>query len=810
MSQPVLLPAVIHVQPDSITGRQRSRSRRPIAHGRGRWWVALIGLMVSLITLSQPAQAGRHDEMNYGPVLAGTFKTQFPAGNTVLKGLAIRLNPADAPRERQAAVLFDTELCRFAAWSAGGFVKFQGVVYDGGHGSNPSLDGQQRIGTRPMPGVAKPDSSASDPFADPRSIPHGPLPRSWSRYRGWYRHPAGPVLSYSAGALELLELPQVRWMEAEPVFTRQIQVSAGAEVTLLVAEVEQAKSSIDGNTARLEQGDQVTLVGFSSAPEGSRLLAQEGRIVLQVAGSAQPRRLQLTLLRGPKAKLADLQAQSALPLPAVDLDLVKKGSPAEWTKTVETQGKRTPDNAAYVVDQLTVPEENPYKSWMRIGGFDFFSDGRAAVSTWSGDVWIVSGIDDGLQKLVWKRMAAGLFHGLGLKIVKDEVYVLGRDQITRLQDFNQDGEADFYQCFNNDVLITENFHEFAYELQTDPEGNFYFIKGGPVKPGGQGWDKIVPHHGCLFKLSPDGEKLEVIARGFRAPNGIGLGPHGELTTGDNEGTWTPVVPLNWVRQHGFYGVPEFSDQSTPPTIRDNPLCWMPKNVDNSNGGQVWIPEQTFGPLSGQLLHMSYGTCSLFTVLKEEVGGQIQGGVLRLPLNFDSGICRARFYAPQNALFLSALRGWQSSASRDGGLYRVRYTGKPAYLATALHVQNEGISLTFSEPLDPATATDVDNYTLEQWNYRWTGSYGSPHFKVSKPSEQGHDEIDVDEAVLSDDGRTVTLKIAGLRPVMQMKIQYSQKAKDGQPVKGEIYNTINVVNGQRGEIHPGELKLVPLQ
>ena len=176
---------------------------------------------------------------------------------------------------------------------------------------------------------------------------------------------------------------------------------------------------------------------------------------------------------------------------------------------------------------------------MRFGGFDFFSDGRAAVCTWSGDVWIVSGIDDKLAKADLEALRHRPVPALGLKIVDDKVYVLGRDQITRLHDLNGDGEADFYECFNNDAMITTNFHEFTFDLQTDPEGNFYFIKGGPVRPGGSGWDKITPHHGCIFKVSKDGTKLEVVARGFRAPNGMGVGPNGEITAATTKAPGRP-------------------------------------------------------------------------------------------------------------------------------------------------------------------------------------------------------------------------------------------------------------------------------
>ncbi len=114
---------------------------------------------------------------------------------------------------------------------------------------------------------------------------------------------------------------------------------------------------------------------------------------------------------------------------------------------------------------------------MRLTGFDFYADGRrAAVCTWDGDVWLVEGIDAPGKGLTWQRIASGLFQPLGLKIVKDKVYVSCRDQIVILHDLNGDGETDFYECFNNDHQVTEHFHEFAMGLQTDAEGNFYYAK----------------------------------------------------------------------------------------------------------------------------------------------------------------------------------------------------------------------------------------------------------------------------------------------------------------------------------------------
>src|SRR5205807_3670420 len=134
-----------------------------------------------------------------------------------------------------------------------------------------------------------------------------------------------------------------------------------------------------------------------------------------------------------------------------------------------------------------------------------------AFCTFNGDVWIVSGIDEKLAHVKWRRFAAGLYEPLGLRIVDGVIHVLGRDGITRLHDFNHDGEADFYENFNNDIIVTSNYHEFCLDLQTDSKGNFYFAKGAPWEP-----EVTSPHQGCLFKLPKDGSKLEIIATGLRA------------------------------------------------------------------------------------------------------------------------------------------------------------------------------------------------------------------------------------------------------------------------------------------------------
>src|SRR5581483_11189797 len=220
---------------------------------------------------------------------------------------------------------------------------------------------------------------------------------------------------------------------------------------------------------------------------------------------------------GPAADVAKLGEAVKAAAPPADLEPLTHGGAPHWTETVKAKGTLGTEDGGfpYVVDNLTAPLDNPYKSRIRVGGLDFFKDGRIAFSTWSGDVWIGKGIDDKLENIEWKRYATGLFHALGLKIVDDQIYVLGRDQITRLHDLNGDGEADFYENFNNDCQVSPGFHEFAHDLQVDSQGNFYYAKGGPVNAGGRGFDKLTDHAGTIRKVSPDGKTSETFATGVR-------------------------------------------------------------------------------------------------------------------------------------------------------------------------------------------------------------------------------------------------------------------------------------------------------
>jgi glucose/arabinose dehydrogenase len=488
------------------------------------------------------------------------------------------------------------------------------------------------------------------------------------------------------------------------------------------------------------------------------------------------------------------------------------------TKKVITKGElSTKTGEPYVTDRIKLPDDNAWKAPMYVSGVDFFEDGRVAICTFHGDVWIGAGLDAQLEQVTWERFATGLYHPLGLKVVKGVIHVACRDGLWKLlPGANGQGSAQTYAVFNSDIQTTKNFHEYVFDLQADGAGNLYFAKAGPVKKGGRGFDDLCDHHGALFKVTPDGASLSVVATGFRAPNGLGLGPTGQLTSGDNEGTWTPVCRLNWIKQGGFYGVPPLAHRATEPTDYDRPLCWMPKDVDNSSGGQVWVTSDQWGPWKGRLLHLSYGTCSLYGVLPQEVEfrgqPQMQGGLTRFNVTFDSGAMRARFNPKDGQLYVVGLRGWQTTAVKNGCLQRVRYTGEKVRTPLDLKVSAGRVEVRFGETLDAAVAKDPGSWNVETWNYLWSAAYGSPELSTKAPPAQAaevnkdgkpefskeqmaqakHDLVKVSRVELSADGHTAILHLVDLGPCMQMSLKYNLRSADGVDVSGRIVNTIHAV------------------
>ena len=698
--------------------------------------------------------------------------------NLVFRGQIIRLN-----EEGSACIVFDADTMRMAAgWTKGG-LQLKGGPISGGNDVFPLFVGEALFTNAAAPGWAKKDGSLHEPriAEDGAYPPLGPLPKTQAHYRGLYAHGDKVVLRYTVGKDSILEMPALE----NGVITRTIQGTFSRPATMVLAKVDGAPK--------------IRIFGADLMPTTGK----DG-IVLQIPAG----RTHLKIAYGNGVISANLE----------DLTLYTKGGPSRFPETVTTKGEIAQDDgtSAYLLDRLTLPYENPYGMKMRIGGFDFFTSdpSRAAVCTWDGDVWIVSGIDEKLEKLQWKRFAAGGHETLGLTIVDDVIYTVGDDQITRYHDLNGDDEADYHENFNNDWELTTSFHEFCFDLQRAPNGDFYFAYGSPVLGGGLSFSRMGRHHGSIIRVSKDGSEIERYATGLRAPNGIGMSPTGQITCGDNEGTFVPRCPIHWIDKDEFLGVVDaaanYAKMNTTTTVaqrrgkRDKhldpgetpvPLAWLPKSVDNSNGGQVWVTSKRWGPFQGEMLHLSYGQSALYLVLKQKCGDVMQGGVVRIPVSPTSSAMRGRFNKRDGQLYMAGLRGWQTNAGREGGLDRVRYTGRKVKMPSALEVRDGGIMISFTEKLDKALAEDPASYALSGSDLRWTHAYGTSEYQTghrnSDEPPKGRTRFTVESARLLPDGKSVFLKVTDLRTVHMMEINIDLETESGDEIVTKIWNTIHV-------------------
>ncbi|MEN3942330.1 LamG-like jellyroll fold domain-containing protein [Prosthecobacter sp. SYSU 5D2] len=438
-------------------------------------------------------------------------------------------------------------------------------------------------------------------------------------------------------------------------------------------------------------------------------------------------------------------------------ELVKKcakGGPAQWPEWIETKGvigKGEP----FATDTLTLPFDNPYGTLFFVSGHDFFSDGSAAISTMTGEVWLVRGIDDKLEKLRWKRFATGLHQPLGLKIVKDQIHVLGRDQITRLHDLNGDDEADFYECVTNVQETSPGGHDFITGLEMDAKGRFYTASGN------QGIIRVA------------GDQVEVLATGFRNPNGLGLSPDGKfVTTSVQEGDWTPsssICQVEMGRNEGAHFGAGGPKDGKPP---EPPLMYLPRGEDNSSGGQCFVMGQAWDALKGDgnLTHFSPGTGTGWLVMRQQVEGRWQGAAVRIAGSFDSGSQTGRFHPKDGQLYVTGMQGWGCYAPLDGCFQRVRYTGGQVAVPVGFEARDNGVMLRFDRAVDKAAVAKAASHFAQCWNYNYSAAYGSPEMSAKYADTVGHDPLEIRSAQVLEGGKALFLEIPQLVPASMIHLR----------------------------------------
>jgi len=419
------------------------------------------------------------------------------------------------------------------------------------------------------------------------------------------------------------------------------------------------------------------------------------------------------------------------------------------------------ENELWALEAFTPPSGEV----LEVGGMDFDSKNVLWLSTRRGQVWRVENVlADDPKQARWTLWAEGLVEGLGLKVVDDVVWVVQRDELSRLLDVDGDGLCDTIDTISQGWGMSGNYHEFAFGLPVDNEGNFYVTTNvGFWSP--EWWHGLskVPWRGWVLRISPTGT-VTPVASGVRSPSGLGRDVDGNIWYTDNQGDWMPVCGVFPVQDGSFFGHPAslrwtedydpsqgIPSSTVPPERNPDPAAiWIPYEWSRSTGNLV-ADDTTgqFGPFAGQLFTAELTLGQVLRLQPEKIGDTWQGAVF--PFRKDLGsVCRVRF-ASDGSLFLGYTnRGWGGRPPADG-LARLRWNGETPNEISSVHLLADGFRLRFTKPIPKDV--DPSSIAVRSYDYNWWWDYGSP--------EMRNKVLEVSEAFVSKDGMELDVRIPGL-------------------------------------------------
>jgi azurin/glucose/arabinose dehydrogenase len=433
---------------------------------------------------------------------------------------------------------------------------------------------------------------------------------------------------------------------------------------------------------------------------------------------------------------------------------------------------------------------------------------RLLVTTRRGEVWWIDGAYDAEPKPRYTLFAQGLHEPLGIIAAPSGgYYVAQRQELTRLVDTNSDGRADVFQTVAK-LPISGSYHEYAFGPVLAPNGNLRVTLN--VAFGGS-TQAPVPWRGWMVEITPDGQ-LTPIASGLRSPAGFAVSSQGEWFSTDNQGEWVGSGKITHIESGDFLGhpaglawskLPGSTVKVRPENVSDfeQPMHVVAQNLPGLKPPAVWLPHTIlgisnsgmiedlsggkFGPFAGQFYVGDQGQSKLIRVSLEKVAGVWQGAAYSFREGFESGILRMAIGENATMFVGESARGWGSVGPKQYGIERVTWTGQTPFEIKEIKAQPDGFLLTFTQPVDRATAENLASYSLAGFTYNYHTAYGAaPVNRMVCP---------IQKIVVAPDGLSVRLAAQCLREgyIHEVKVSGVRAATGGSAVLHPVaYYTLN--------------------
>jgi hypothetical protein len=423
----------------------------------------------------------------------------------------------------------------------------------------------------------------------------------------------------------------------------------------------------------------------------------------------------------------------------------------------------------YPIVNIPIPPGVP----MHPGGFEILPDGRLAVGTRRGDIYLVKGAFDTPPRPEFDLFASGQDEIFSLAWQHNSLHATSWAEVTRITDIDGDGSADHYDTLSNNWGYAEG-HEFAFGSKPDAEGNIWVALG---LSGSYNSNNLF--RGWAVKITPDGKTIPV-ASGLRSPAGVAANSEGEMFVIESQGPWNGCNSLKHLKEGAFLGHPAsynwypFAKNLEAPSLEPNsnsrmgiekkrikqlvpPAVRFPyiKMGRSISGFRLNQTNGKFGPFDGQFFLGDYTLSLILRATTEKVNGVWQGACYPFREGLATGIMNVEF-TPKGQLIAGGFTTnvqWPVRGTEPFALQRLDWTGLVPFEVREINIQKDGFLVHFTKPVDTTLASNADVYDITTYTHIYHAAYGSP--------EVDHSTAKVTRAEPAADGLSVRVYLENI-------------------------------------------------
>jgi glucose/arabinose dehydrogenase len=472
----------------------------------------------------------------------------------------------------------------------------------------------------------------------------------------------------------------------------------------------------------------------------------------------------------------------------------------------------------YKITTFTTPQDTA----LEVSSIELLPGGKLALGTRRGEIWTVTGAQGDPAAVRYQLFASGQHEVMGLAWKDGSLFITNRYEVAKLTDTDGDGRADEFKTVSDFWGVSGDYHEYTFGSRFDKAGDLWLVL---CLTGS--FSSKTEFRGWALRVKPDGTTVPTCS-GIRSPGGIGFDADGEVYYTDNQGPWHGSCTLQHLIPGSFQGHPggnAWYDKA--PNMGPRPIDPVPeafqgatkKGKQNAEGdtdrmvterarikelvppavylvhGKIGNSSSAiicdlsggkFGPFSKQLFIADQSHSNLSRVFLETVNGVKQGVVIPFRAGFSSGTIGGRMDEAGRVFLGGSDRGWGAKGGKPFTFERVEWTGKVPFEIHEMHAKSDGFAVTFTEPVDPATAGNVQSYTMRAFTYPYREEYGGPEVDEVLPK--------ITRATVAPDGKSVRLTIDPLTKghIHELHLD-GVKSAAGKPVLHPVaYYTLNEI------------------